>query len=137
MPSFNNIINNTDRVTIQTDDGDLNIDYYPARVTQQLIARSAELEKRANQGTEDATALFLETNEIFISMVEKWDMMDDKPCGSCAACNQGLKCTNPMVFMFELDANNLLRFSIEIMQGITQAIYNNSPNRQARRMKKS
>jgi hypothetical protein len=135
MPSLQNILSNSARVVIQTGDGDLHVDYYPSRVTQELITKFNAIQKRAEEDVEDAKALFLETNALFISLVKAWDMMDEKPCEVCAACKAGNECVAKEEFVFELEPNNLLRFPLEIVRSITEAIFND-PNRKATQKKK-
>ena len=135
MPSLQNILSNSARVVIPTGDGDLHVDYYPSRVTQELITKFNAIQKRAEDAEEDAEALFLETNTLFISLVKSWDMMDEKPCGVCAACKADKECAAKEEFMFELEPHNLLRFPIEIVRSITEVIFND-PNRRATQKKK-
>jgi hypothetical protein len=83
MPNLAAILNDTATLTIDSSDGEIDITYYPSRVTQEtsakLIAVQKELEKvEDGQGV---THLLQEINAILANLIQMWNLEDIDPMG--------------------------------------------------------
>lgn len=112
MPvTLKQVISNTARVTLrirvaEDEVSDLNVVYYPARVTEETFAH---LQAFDSLGT-DFVAGFKSLNEVLISLIKSWDFFED----------------DKQTIMYPLEANALKKvpivFRIAVLQGIMQDI---------------
>lgn len=103
MPNYRNILTNHARVTVSTSDGDLNVDYYPGKITPRLRVRLDKFRKEDPDAVPDEQ--FHEINTIIIGLIKDWDMMDGE-------------------LKYPLDADSMMDLPISIIQDVVQAMIN-------------
>lgn len=75
MPiSFNQIANNSAKVTFRYGDNPITIEYYPGRITERTFA---QLNQFANVSETSLESSFEAFNEVLSSLVKSWDVYDD------------------------------------------------------------
>ena len=74
MPTLSNILGNSASVTIPFSGGDsLTIGYKPEGITQETLIRL----QKFTGGTEKLPEQFKEMNEVLISLLVSWDLLED------------------------------------------------------------
>lgn len=75
MPiSFNQIANNSAKITFQYGSDTINIEYYPGRITERTFA---QLNLFANVNETSLESSFEAFNEVLSSLIKVWDVYDD------------------------------------------------------------
>jgi len=126
MPTLGNILDDSARLEIETNDGPIHIDYYPSRVTQkmykQLTKFSELLQAKVQREELDEELLniaFNETNNILIGLIKSWDLNEQE---------------EPEVKRFPLDAERWTELPMWLIDEISQKVIGRHPNQVAAKM---
>jgi hypothetical protein len=139
MPKLTNILNDLDEVAVPTPDGDIHIEYYPSRVTQEMSSRLRATGKIAGNPNNDdkvvseaLTTIF----ELLLHLIRSWDLEDDIPCGTCELCESGKgeDCQQKKTVAYPLEAERMNSLPVWLITDTIQAV--TDPNRSAPKKKK-
>lgn len=145
MPRLGNILSDSDEVAIPTPDGDINIHYYPSRVTQKMINQFRSLGRGSNSFSEEEfQKASNKAYEMLLHVIKSWDLEDDVPCEKCEICQENAgkeedekeECQSKVIVPFPLVPERMDDLPVWLIGSIGEALMT-SPNRTAPQRKKS
>ncbi len=75
MPiKLSNLASKTADLTLWFGDDDLNIEYYPNLITDEMVLAWKDAQSKGEQGTQE---YIRENNETFLSFIKSWDLLED------------------------------------------------------------
>lgn len=80
MPlTLQKLLKKTSHVSVKVDEEDvIEVEYYPAMITEKVIAQMQELSSAQNQEAENVVKNFTLLNEIIMKLVKSWDIFEDE-----------------------------------------------------------
>ena len=141
MPKLVNILSDSDEIAIPTSDGDINIEYYPSRLTQKMINQFRAFGKLAKSDSTSEEELQKASNKAYgmmLHLIKSWDLEDEASCGKCEICKanddkdeaEQEECQSKKVVIFPLVPERMDDLPVWLIGAIAEKLIS-SPNPKA------